>query len=117
VVEVDAKEIRLSHGVVLQRFSARGVVSRWDVVGVHRRATSLAAARFLDTLLERALRSHNEEFYELMADSGQLPARNRQPLGWEHTHNCARPHQAPGYLIPSEFVAQWKRSVQNQECH
>src|SRR5260221_7360484 len=40
-------------GVILKHFSARDVVSRWDVVEVHRRATSLAAARFLDTLLER----------------------------------------------------------------
>jgi len=28
------------------------VVSRWDVVEVHHRATFLAAARFLDTLLD-----------------------------------------------------------------
>ena len=40
-------------GVLLKHFSARDVVSRWDVVEVHRRATSLAAARFLDTLLQR----------------------------------------------------------------
>ena len=43
----------MRHGIVLKHFSARDVVSRWDVVEVHRRATSLAAARFLDTLLER----------------------------------------------------------------
>jgi len=36
-------------GVILKHFSARDVVSRWDVVEVHRRATSLAAARFLDS--------------------------------------------------------------------
>jgi putative transposase len=53
LVEVDTKELRLRHGVILKHFSARDVVSRWDVVEVHRRATSLAAARFLDTLLER----------------------------------------------------------------
>ena len=43
----------MRRGVLLKHFSARDVVSRWDVVEVHRRATSLAAARFLDTLLER----------------------------------------------------------------
>jgi putative transposase len=53
LVEVDTKEIRMRHGVVLKHFSARDVLSRWDVVEVHRRATSLAAARFLDTLLDR----------------------------------------------------------------
>ena len=34
-------------------FSARDIVSGWDVVEVHERATSLAAAHFLDTLLDR----------------------------------------------------------------
>jgi len=52
LVEVDTKEIRMHRGALLKHFSARDVVSRWDVVEVHRRATSLAAARFLDTLLE-----------------------------------------------------------------
>jgi putative transposase len=53
LVEMDTKEIHLRRGVLLKHFSARDVLSRWDVVEVHRRATSLAAARFLDTLLER----------------------------------------------------------------
>ncbi|MGB2901625.1 MAG: integrase core domain-containing protein [Candidatus Acidiferrum sp.] len=53
LVEIDTKEIRMHRGILLKHFSARDVVSRWDVVEVHRRATSLAAARFLDTLLER----------------------------------------------------------------
>jgi putative transposase len=53
LVEIDTKEIRMRRGVLLKHFSARDVVSRWDVIEVHRRTTSLAAARFLDTLLER----------------------------------------------------------------
>jgi len=53
LVEIDTKEIRMRRGVILKHFSARDVVSRWDVVEVHHRATSLAAARFLDTLLDR----------------------------------------------------------------
>jgi putative transposase len=53
LVEIDTKEIRLRGGVILKHFSARDVISRWDVVEVHRRATSLAAARFLDALLDR----------------------------------------------------------------
>lgn len=52
-MEIDTKELRLRRGVILKHFSARDVVSRWDVVEVHGRATSLAAARFLDTLLDR----------------------------------------------------------------
>src|SRR5260370_16866059 len=53
LVEIDTKEIRMHRGILLKHFSARDVVSRWDVVEVHRGATSLAAACFLDTLLER----------------------------------------------------------------
>jgi transposase InsO family protein len=53
LVEIDTKEIRMRRGVILKHFSARDVVSRWDVVEVHSRATSLAAARFLEVLLDR----------------------------------------------------------------
>ena len=111
-------------GVILKHFSARDVVSRWDVLEVHRRATSLAAARFLDSLLdrtpfpikalqvdggsefaaefeeaclqkdlplfvlpprshsklqrprERSNRTHNEEFYEVQAESYQVPGEH-----------------------------------------
>jgi transposase InsO family protein len=53
LVQLDTKEIRPQRGVVLKHFSARDMVSRWDVVEVHQRATSLAAAHFLDTLVSR----------------------------------------------------------------
>ena len=53
LVEIDTKEIRMRRGVTRKHFCARAVVSRWDVVEVHHRATSLAATHFLDTLLER----------------------------------------------------------------
>jgi putative transposase len=43
----------MRRGVILKHFSARDVISRWDVVEVHGRATSLAAARFLEVLLDR----------------------------------------------------------------
>jgi transposase InsO family protein len=53
LVQLDTKEVRPARGVVLKHFSARDMVSRWDVVEVHERATSLAAAHFLDTLVNR----------------------------------------------------------------
>lgn len=53
LVQLDTKELRPARGVVLKHFSARDMVSRWDVVEVHERATSLAAAHFLDTLVNR----------------------------------------------------------------
>jgi|SRR5579859_1751466 len=53
LVQLDTKELRPQRGVVLKHFSARDMVSRWDVLEVHERVTSLAAAHFLDTLLNR----------------------------------------------------------------
>lgn len=53
LVQLDTKEVRPARGVVLKHFSARDMVSRWDVLEVHERATSLAAAHFLDTLINR----------------------------------------------------------------
>ena len=163
LVEVDTKEIRMRHGIVLKHFSARDVVSRWDVVEVHRRATSLAAAHFLDTLLERlpfpvkalqvdggsefaaefeeacqlrdlplfvlppkspklnghverSHRTHNEEFYEVSANSDRPEILNRQLRQWEQTYNCVRPHQALAYLTPLEFLQRWKRN-RKAKCH
>src|SRR6202051_452875 len=164
LVEIDTKEIRMRGGGLLKHFSARDVVSRWDVVEVHRRATSLAAARFLDTLLdrvpfpvkalqvdggsefaaefeeacqqkqlplfvlppkspklnahvERSHRTHNEEFYEVQAESDQLPVLNRQLRRWENTYNCVRPHQSLAYLTPLEFIARWKLNLRKAKCH
>jgi putative transposase len=164
LVEIDTKELRLRRGVLLKHFSARDVVSRWDVLEVHRRATSLAAARFLDTLLDRAPfpikalqvdggsefaaefeeacqqkqlplfvlppkspklnahvershRTHNEEFYEVQAESDRLPLLNRHLLSWEKTYNCVRPHQSLGYLTPLEFITRWKRNLRKAKCH
>src|ERR1700735_1674501 len=53
LVQLDTKEVRPARGVVLKHFSARDMVSRWDVLEVHERATSLAAAHFLDTRVDR----------------------------------------------------------------
>jgi putative transposase len=164
LVEIDTKEIRRRRGMVLKHFSARDVVSRWDVLEVHHRATSLAAARFLDTLLdrvpfpvkalqvdggsefaaefeeacqqkqlplfvlppkspklnghvERSHRTHNEEFYEVHAQSDQLPLLNRQLRHWERTYNCVRPHQSLAYLTPLEFIRKWKRNHGKAKCH
>ena len=164
LVEIDTKEIRMRGGVTLKHFSARDVISRWDVVEVHRRGTSLAAARFLDALLdrvpfpvralqvdggsefaaefelacqqkelplfvlppkspklnahvERSHRTHNEEFYQVQAESDQLPVLNRQLRRWEYTYNCVRPHQSLAYLTPLEFITRWKHNLKNANCH
>jgi hypothetical protein len=49
-VEIDTLDIRPVPGVILKQFTARDVISRWDVLEVHRNATANTAAGFLDNL-------------------------------------------------------------------
>jgi transposase InsO family protein len=53
IVEVDTVDLRPLPGVILKHFTARDVVSRWDVLGVYTRATANTAALFLDDLQAR----------------------------------------------------------------
>ena len=115
LVEIDTKEIRMHRGVILKHFSARDVVSRWDVVEVHRRATSLAAARFLDTLLERfpfpvkALQvDGGSEFaaeFELACQQKQLPLfvlPPKSPKLNAHVERSHRTHHEEFYQVHAD---------------
>ncbi len=53
LVQLDTLQLRPVQAIRLWQFTGRDVVSRWDVVEVHWRATSLAAEKFLQTLLAR----------------------------------------------------------------
>jgi putative transposase len=53
IVEVDTLDVRLLAGVVLKQLTARDVVSRWDVLEVHRQATASTTLAFLDALQAR----------------------------------------------------------------
>ena len=53
LVQVDTLDVRPLPGMVLKHFTARDVVSRWDVVEAHSRATARTAAGFLDALQAR----------------------------------------------------------------
>ena len=153
LVQLDTLDLRPSPNVVLKQFTARDVISRWDVIEVHRRATSTAATLFLDTLerrlpfplralqvdggsefaalfeaacrqrglrlfvlpprspklngqVERANRTHTEEFYEITPCSLAIAELNHELQAWERIYNTVRPHQALGYLTPLEFLAQ-----------
>ena len=48
LVQVDTLDVRPLPGMVLKHFTARDVVSRWDVVEAHTRATARTAAGFLE---------------------------------------------------------------------
>jgi putative transposase len=164
LVQLDTMDLRPAPGVVLKQFTARDVVSRWDVIEVHGRATSSAATLFLETLqrrlpfrlralqvdggsefaavfeaacrergirlfvlpprspklngqVERANRTHTEEFYEVTPCSLPIAELNRELQNWERTYNTVRPHQALGYLTPQEFLAQSLSQRKEPECH
>ena len=50
LVQLDTLDVRPLPGVILKQFTARDVVSRWDVVEVRTRATANTATDFLSTL-------------------------------------------------------------------
>ena len=52
IVEVDTLDLRPLPGIILKHFTARDVISRWDVIEAHRRATSNTASGFIDVLLK-----------------------------------------------------------------
>ena len=130
LVQLDTLDVRPLPGVILKHFTAHDVISRWDVVSVHSRATATTAAHFLDTLesrmpfpvraiqvdggsefeaifeeecqrrgiklfvlpprspklnggVERAHRTHTEEFYEVTESSFDLSERRDELLEWE----------------------------------
>jgi len=151
IVEIDTLDVRPLPGMILKHFTARDVVSRWDVLEAHTRATSNTASGFIGVMLERmpfpiraiqvdggsefedffeeecqrrdirlfvlpprspklnghverAQRTHTEEFYEVTDTSFNMPELNRALLEWETVYNTIRPHQALGYLTPKEFL-------------
>ena len=152
LVQVDSADVRLdSDGHWYKHFSARDVVSRWDVLGVYSRATALTARDFLDAVIERmpgpvraiqvdggsefkaefeaacqerglllfvlpprspklngcverAQRTHKEEFYQMLDPPESLEELRRLLLAQELCYNTVRPHQALGQLTPQQWL-------------
>ena len=151
LVQLDTLDVRFP-GTILKQFTARDVVSRWDVIELVPRATARAAASVLDVLaermpfgvraisidngsefmaefeaacqvrgirlfvlpprspklhgaVERANRTHTEEFYEVTDAVPELVPLRRELRAWETVYNTIRPHQALGYLTPAEYLA------------
>jgi transposase InsO family protein len=59
----------------------------------------------LNGKVERAHRTHQEEFYDLVEVPDDLALHNALLREHEAVYNGIRPHQALGYLTPNEFVA------------
>jgi len=165
LIQLDTLDIRPLPGVILKHFTARDIISRWDVVEVYTRATARTATKFLDKLersisfplkaiqvdggsefeaifeeecrrrninlfvlpprspklngcVERAHRTHTEEFYEVTDSSFELLELRVELSKWERIYNTVRPHQALDYLTPLQFLEQWKQNQREEVmCH
>lgn len=152
LVQLDTLDVRPLPALVLKQFTARDVVSRWDVLELASSASARAAVGILDALalrmpfpvralsvdngsefmadfeaacaergialytlpprspklngrVERANRTHTEEFYEITDAEPTIGGLRPALLDWERTYNTVRPHQALGYRTPAEFLA------------
>jgi putative transposase len=71
----------------------------------------------LNGRVERANRTHTEEFYEVTPFSLPIVQLNCELQDWERTYNTVRPHQALGYLTPLEFLAKSLTQPNEPQCH
>jgi putative transposase len=162
IVEVDTLDIRPLPGIILKQFTARDIVSRWDVIKASSSATASAATDFISTLLnrmpfpisaiqvdggsefqdvfeetckkhginlfvlpprspklnghvERAQRTHTEEFYEITDTSFEMKELNQALLKWEMIYNTVRPHQSLQYLTPKEYLEQRYTEIRRRD--
>jgi putative transposase len=151
LVQVDTLDVRPFPWITLKQFTARDVISKWDVIEARRRATATTAKEFIETLeqrmpfrvkalqvdggsefysdfeeecqrrkirlfvlppkspklngcVERAHRTHTEEFYEVYEVPWNVTDLNPRLQKWEYVYNCIRPHQALNYRTPLQFL-------------
>jgi len=143
LVQVDTVDLNRHLQEHRKQFTARDMVSRWDVIEAHTRASASLAAGFLDTLerespypikaiqvdggsefavefeqacknrdirlfelpprspklngrVERAQRTHREEYYERHDIPQTIEDHNQDLKRWQDVYNMIRPHQALG---------------------
>lgn len=151
MVKIDTLDVSLMPGVHFKHFTARDMVSRWDVLQASKRATANNASQFLELVqermpfqvkavqvdggsefmaefeqacqekhirlfvlpprspklnscVERAHRTHVEEFYQVYADDWDMPIMNKVLAEWERIYNQVRPHHALDNLTPKEYI-------------
>lgn len=73
----------------------------------------------LNGRVERANRTHTEEFYECSTAAPTVAELGTELRQWEVIYNTIRPHQALGYLTPKEFLEHWNQQPDRKEvrCH
>ena len=151
LVQIDTLDVSLMPGVHFKHFTARDMVSRWDVLQASQRATANTAKEFLESVeqrlpfplkavqvdggsefmaefeqtcqeknirlfvlpprspklngcVERAHRTHVEEFYQVYADDWEIPVMNQVLQEWERIYNQVRPHHSLDNLTPKEYI-------------
>ena len=66
----------------------------------------------------RAQRTHTEEFYEVANTTPDIPELNQALLKREEVYNTVRPHQAPAYLTPQQFLECYQQNQKREvRCH
>jgi transposase InsO family protein len=71
----------------------------------------------LNGAVERANRTHTEEFYQVTACSLEMKKLNRELRQWEKIYNTVRPHQALGYSPRSSSSVSTHPNERNEKCH
>jgi hypothetical protein len=162
LIQVDTMDLRPEPGKVFKHFTARDVVSKYDVIGVASRATAGTAAAFLDKVVqsmpfgvraiqvdggsefyadfelecqkrnvrlfvlpprspklngcvERAHRTHDEEFYQVYWMTYTVEGIRTAQEEWQYIYNHERPHQALGYLTPSQFLERYYSTLRKED--
>lgn len=65
--------------------------------------------------VERANRTHTEEFHQWSLSPPTVAALGAELREWERIYNTVRPHQTLGYLTPKEFLDQWNQQHARKE--
>jgi putative transposase len=154
LVQLDTLDVRPVPGVILKHFTSQDVVSRWNVLELHHRATAGTATQALEAIqqrmpfpiraiqvdggsefmadferaceakgirlfqlpprspklngaVERANRTHTEEFYECSTAPPTVAELGKELRLWEDVYNTVRPHQALGYQTPAAWLNLW----------
>ena len=69
----------------------------------------------LNGAVERANRTHTEEFYHWSEAPPTVRELGAELREWERIYNTVRPHQALGQRTPKEFLDRWNQDHQRKE--
>lgn len=164
LVQVDTLDLHPFPGKHLKHFTARDVISRWDVLEVYPSATAEHARQFLTSLLarmpfpvkaiqvdggsefmqqfeqacaelgvhlfvlpprspklngrvERAHRTHLDEFYAVYFVEYEPTSLNPVLREWERIYNYVRPHRALDNLSPAEYIQAYHPTILPRLSH